>query len=323
VNPGDLTTTSREGAAVSLRLHRAPTLQAFRQTLIGLLPQHDVEQARATAVIVPTRSAAALLQRTIEDQLEPGGAVVLPDLLTRRDWYERLAARAAHPPRWLGPYERDVLMEAAAHAAITDGATPPFHLRSALIGEVVGLYDAVRRQRQDVASFERLVLEPLAVEAESEGDAGAERMLRQTRFLAATFRGYQARRDALGAFDEHTLREWLMATPLARPYRTLIVAVADEARDSNGLWSADFDLITRLPDVEAIEIVATEAMLGTGWFERLHDLLPGLVWGQTPTGSAVESDPNHEFLEHFDVPRLLVPAEPTPTERILGSDPKP
>jgi len=340
VKSGDLIPTAREGAAARLRLHRAPTLQAFRQTLIGLLPLHIVEHARATAVIVPTRSAAALLQRTIEDQLEPAQAVVLPDLLTRRDWYERLAERAAEPPRRLGSYERDVLMEAAAHAAITDGATPPFHLRSALIGEVVGLYDAVRRQRQDVASFERLVLEPLALEAESEGDAGAERMLRQTRFLAATFRGYEARRDALGALDEHTLREWLMATPLARPYRALVVAVADETRDGNGLWSADFDLITRLPDVEAIDIVATEAMLGTGWFERLHDLLPGLVWGQTPTGSTDDllpglvwgqtptgstegSDPNREFLEHFDVPRLLVPAEPTPTERRLGSDPKP
>ena len=207
---------------------------------------------------------------------------MLPDLLTRRDWYERLAERAAQPPRWLGPYERDVLMEAAAHAAITDGATPPFHLRSALIGEVVDLYDAVRRQRQDVASFERLVLEPLALEAESEGDAGAERMLRQTRFLAATFRGYQARREALGAHDEHTLREWLMATRLARPYRRVVVAVADQTRDDNGLWNADFDLLARLPDRGSRRVVATEAMLATGWFERLHDLLPGLAWGRDP-----------------------------------------
>lgn len=306
-----------------LRLHRAPTLQAFRQTLIGLLPWRQVEHARATAVIVPTRSAAALLQRTIEDQLEPGQAAVLPDLLTRRDWYERLAERAAQPPQWLGSYERDVLMEAAAHAAITDGATPPFHLRSALIGEVVGLYDAVRRQRQDVASFERLVLEPLALEAESEGDAGAERMLRQTRFLAATFRGYEARREKLGACDEHTLREWLVQTRLARPYRTVVVAVADQARDSNGLWSADFDLIARLPDVEAVEIVATEAMLATGWFERLHDLLPGLVWGQTPAAWSEGSDPKRAFLEQCDAPRLLVPAGPTPAERRVGSDSKP
>lgn len=306
---------------MGLRLHRAPTLHAFRRTLIGLMPLHDVAQARATAVIVPTRSAAALLQRTIEDQLAPGQAAVLPDLLTRRDWYERLAERAAQPPRWLGTYERDILMEAAAHAAITDGATPPFHLRSALIGEIVGLYDAVRRQRQDVASFERLVLEPLAQEAEAEGDAGAERMLRQTRFLAATFRNYEARRDALGACDEHTLRDWLIATRLARPYRRVIVAVADQSRDGNGLWNADFDLMTRLPDVQAVEIVATEAMLATGWFERLYDLLPGLVGGQTPGDEG--SDPNRELLEPFDAPRLLVPAGPTAAERRMGSDPQP
>ena len=286
----------------------------------------DVAEARAMAVIVPTRSAAALLQRTIEDRLAPGQAVVLPDLLTRRDWYERLAGRAALPPRWLGPYERDVLMEAAAHAAITDGATPPFHLRSALIGEVVALYDAVRRQRQDVASFERLVLEPLALEAESEGDAGAERMLRQTRFLAATFRGYEARRDALGASDEHTLRDWLIATRLARPYRRVLVAVADQTRDDNGLWNADFDLLTRLPDLEAVDVVATEAMLATGWFERLHDLLPGLTGSQTRAPGTKGSDPSvpdRDFVEHFDAPRLLVPAGPTPAERRLGSDPKP
>ena len=209
---------------------------------------------------------------------------MLPDLLTRRDWYERLAARASEPPRWLGTYERDVLMEASAHAAITDGATPPFHLRSALIGEVVELYDAVRRQRQDVAAFERLVLEPLALEAESEGDAGAERMLRQTRFLAATFRNYEARREALGACDEHTLRDWLMATRLARPYRRVLIAVADHTRDGNGLWSADFDLIARLPDVTTVDVVATEAMLATGWFERLHDLLPGLAWVRPQVG---------------------------------------
>ena len=117
-------------------------------------------------------------------------------------------------------------------------------------------------------------------------------MLRQTRFLAATFRGYEARREALGAHDEHTLRDWLMATRLARPYRRVVVAVADQTRDGNGLWSADFDLLARLPDVEAVDIVATEAMLATGWFERLHDLLPGLVSGQSPTDPSEGSDAN-------------------------------
>ncbi len=286
-----------------VRLHRAPTLPAFRRALIDLLPLDDIAAARETAVIVPTRSAAALLRRTIEDRLAPGHAAVMPDLVTRREWYEHLAERAETPPPILTPFERDVLMEAAAHAAITDGATPPFHLRSPLVGEIVALYDAVRRQRQDIDAFERLVLDPLAAEAETEGDAGAERMLRQTRFLVATFRGYEARRDALERLDEHVLRAWLLTATLARQYRRVIVAVADDARDGNGLWSADFDLLSRLPGLDAVEILATEGMLATGLLERLHDLLPGLELTRVPLGGTEGSDP----IDGFDAPRLLTP----------------
>lgn len=284
------------------RLTRVPTLHAFRRALIGLLPLGDLELARATAVIVPTRSAAALLRRTIEDRLTPGSAVVLPDIVTRRDWYERIALRLAAPPPRVGAFERDVLMEAAAHQAITDGATPPFHLRSALVGEIVALYDAIRRQGQSVDDFERLVLEPLAAEAEAEGDAGAERLLRQTRFLTQTFRGYEARRDALGRHDEHTLRAVFAGTPAARPYRCLVVAVADDTRDPGGLWSADYDLLGRLPGLDAVEIVATERVLASGLLERLHDVLPELE---------VVRDVGEDAAESFDAPRLLVPAGAT------------
>lgn len=283
---------------MTLRLTRVPTLAAFRRALVGFMPLRSVGEARATAVLVPTRSAAALLRRTIEDRLSPGSAFVLPDLLTRHDWYERLAARLPAPPPILDAFERDVLMEAAAHQAVTDGATPPFHLRSALISEIVALYDAIHRQRQSVAAFERLVLEPLAAEAEAEGDAGAERLLRQTRFLAHTFKGYEARRDALGRHDEHTLRARLLAVPAARPYRRIVVAVADDTREPNGLSSADYDLVSRLPGLEAVELVATEQMLSTGMLERLLDVLPGLEVVREATSP-------HE--PAFDTPRLLVP----------------
>ena len=186
------------------------------------------------------------------------------------------------------------------------------------------MYDAVRRQRQDVASFERLVLEPLALEAESEGDAGAERMLRQTRFLAATFRGYEARRDALGAHDEHTLRDWLMTTRLARPYRRVVVAVADQtprrqrpverrlrpARRACPMWKPS----TSSPPRPCWPPAGSSACT---------TCCPGLTWGQTPRDVSSGSDPNREFVERFDAPRLLVPAGPTPAERRMGSDPKP
>ena len=311
---------------VRIRLHRAPTLGTFRAALLDLLPVRDIAAARSTAVIVPTRSAAALLQRTIEDRLEPGQAAVLPDLVTRHEWYEQLAARAVDPPALLPALDRDVLMEAAAHAAITDGATPPFHLRSALVGEMVALYDAIRRQRQTVAGFERLVLEPLAAEAESDADAGAERMLRQSRFLAAAFAGYERRRDALGAADEHTFRQWLPEATLARPYRTLLVAVADHPRDPNGLWSADFDVIARLPGLADVHVVATEGLLASGWLERLDQVLPGIE--TEPALDLRKTGPPTAALDEqaaarFDVPRLLVPAAPASAGGQPGADAAP
>ena len=290
-------------------LHRVAGLRAFRLALVGCLRLDDIDAARSTAVVVPSRSAAALFGRTIEQRLAPGQGAVLPDLVTRRELYDRLAERLETPPPLLPPLDREVLTEAAAHAAITDGATPPFHLRSALIGEVVALYDAIRRQRQTLADFDRLVVAPLALEAESEEDAGAERMLRQSRFLAATFAGYERRRDALGAFDEHTFRDGLREAVMARPYRTLVVAVADHPRDPNGLWSADFDLIAGLKGLAEVHFVATEAMLATGWLERVHEVLPGIAVEAWVPDSGAREEQDEPALQ-FDAPRLLVPDEP-------------
>ena len=108
-------------------------------------------------------------------------------------------------PRLLTVFEREVLIEAAAHEAITDGATPPFNLRPALIGEVLDFYDALRRHRQSVEDFERLLI--ATFESAAEFDPGAERLLRQTRFLASTFAGYERRVAVSGLLDEHRLRD--------------------------------------------------------------------------------------------------------------------
>ena len=42
------------------------------------------------------------------------------------------------------------------------------------------------------------------------------------------------------------------------------------------MWPADFDLLARLPALERIDVVATEALLRAGLHERLTALLPGL-----------------------------------------------
>ena len=39
---------------------------------------------------------------------------------------------------------------------------------------------------------------------------------------------------------------------------------------------ADFDLLTRLPQLEAVDIVATDGLLGSGFHQRIHEWLPGI-----------------------------------------------
>ena len=134
-------------------------------------------------------------------------------------------------------------------AGISDSgaAWEPGELRPGLVAEVLRLYDQLRRQRQQVARFEELLEETLQRDAEL--DRGAERMLRQTRMLATTFRSYERRVADSNACDEHSLRERLMAEPAAAPVRAVIVTVADWIAEPGGLCVADFDLLARLPDL--------------------------------------------------------------------------
>jgi RecB family exonuclease len=276
------------------RLHRAPTLPAFRAALAALVPLDDIASARATAVIVPSRTAADLLRSTLEDRrIGMSGALVFPDLVTRRDWYDRLHFVGRVGPRLLTAFEREVLVEASAHEAITEGDIPPFNLRPALLGEIVSLYDTVRRQQRSVDDFARVLAGNFDDSADY--DRGAERLLGQTRFLARVFRGYERRLDENGGLDEHRLRELLLA-PNGATYQRAIVTVGDRQLDADGLWAADFDLLSRLPGLQEIDLVATEEQLATGWLERVHALLPGL--------EEVRASPPAAPL---DVPVLVVP----------------
>jgi RecB family exonuclease/inactivated superfamily I helicase len=232
-------------------------------------------------VIVSSRTAADQLVRTLENHAlmnseAPAGdrALLLPDVLTRAEWYERLHERLPAPPRRLDAMERDVLMTAAAREAVAGGAPPPFTLQAGLLAEMLAFYDELRRHGRTVDSFERLLVSDL--EPDVDTDRGAERMLRQTRFLAAAFRGYEARVAESGAVDEPALRSLLLDESPSRPFRHIVVTVADRAADPDGLWLADFDLLARLPGVERIDIIATDATLASGFHERLLGLLPGI-----------------------------------------------
>jgi RecB family exonuclease len=166
-----------------------------------------------------------------------------------------------------------VRLRRATETARANGAEPPFNPRPGLIREILALYDALRRRHRTVADFDRLMTGTL--EPGADHDRGAARLLEQTRFLTAAFEVFEGAASSAGV-DEHQVRALALASPVPL-YRRVVVTVADQAADRHGLWSADFDLLARMPFVDAIDVVATEALLATGFHQRLHEReLPGI-----------------------------------------------
>lgn len=236
------------------------------------------DAARHTAIIVPTRAAASELRRTIENELLLSGAasaVLLPDVVTRGDFYDRLSERIPGLPAALTGYEREALFRLAARSVGSAGASAPFRLRAGLLVEILRLYDELRRNHRTVDDFHRLVSGELGPVAET--DRGAERLLRQADFLAAAFAEFERRAAATGRIDEHGLRSLLLERSSEQSFRHVIVTVADQAADAHGLWTADFDLLARIPGLAQVDIVATERVLASGFHQRVHERhLPGI-----------------------------------------------
>lgn len=280
------------------RLLRVPDLQAMHAA-IAQLSCTDAASARACAVLVPTRGAAEALRRTLENLClsAEAPAVVLPDIVTRTELYERLHERIPGVPARLSELEREVIFRRAALDASASGTAAPFKLRPGLVVEILAFYDELRRRDRTIDAFERLMFGSL--EGSAEIDRGAERLLRLTRFLGAAFRVFEDRVEKTGRVDEHGLRALLIggdgaaalkgcATSVtnalrgsagaahARAYRHVIVTVPDQAADARGLWLADYDLLARLPGLERLDVIATENVLASGFHQRVHDVLPGI-----------------------------------------------
>ena len=268
------------------RLVRVRELHAFRDAIVALATEEGVGRgfplspvenpSRPLFVVVPTTGAARQLQRLIQHRRGGEGLRQL-DLVTRDQLYDRLHRGLVHAPPRLTAYERDVLVQAAAREASTELAAvgSPFQLRAGLVSEMLRFYDQLRRQGQQVPRFEELLEETLGRDAEF--DRGAERMLQQTRLLAATFRGYERRAADSGRCDEHMLRERLLVEPMSSPVGGVIVTVADWIADPRGLHVADFDLLARLPGVQTVDLIATDAVLGSGDVQFAPAPVEGLV----------------------------------------------
>jgi RecB family exonuclease len=259
----------------STRLLRVPDLAAFRTTLTDIAGSLTLTEARDTFVLVPTRAAAEQLRRTFEDRLlTTRETLVLPVLGTRGDWYNELAARFPLAPRLLNAFEREAILAAVARGLVAQGVRPPFEIRPGLLAEMLDLYDMVRRLGRTVADFDRNLREEL--EKDRETDRGAEKLWQQTVFLTALYQGYEARAAAAGVIDEHGLRARVIESKETQSLRRIVITVADRIADPDGLWPSDYELLTQLPHLESIDIVCTEAVLASGFLERLYGVLPEL-----------------------------------------------
>ena len=261
------------------RLVRVHDLHEFRRTLVCLaadgrrrpLPPTAVNPAEARcAIVVPTRGAAVALERT----LRAAGHEDVPLLLTRDQLYDVFHARLEGAPRRLTAFERDAIALAAAEEAARDVGVLPFKIRPGLVAEILRFYDHLRRQSQPVVRFEALIVGALG--GDEGGDRGAERLLLQTRFLAGAFRAYEQRVRQSGACDEHGLRERIIADPAPDGLQSVVVTVSDWIADPTGIFVADFDVLARVPRLETLDIVCTDALLGSGFHERIHSWWPGL-----------------------------------------------
>jgi len=251
------------------RLVRVASLRSFRRVIVNLV-RSSPAPAESVCVVVPTEEAAVELAEVFDRDANDTRA--RPDLVTREQLHDRFFQRLPNAPRRLTTFEREVLLQASAQAATEAGAEPPFRLRPGLVAEMLRFYDQLRRQRQTVARFSELVTGAMS----GDDDRGAARLQQQTRFLAAAYTEYELRLARASAVDEHGIRERAMAVPADKPLEHVIVAVGDWIAETHGLFAADFDVLTRVPDLRAIDVVATERLLASGFHERLHTWLPGL-----------------------------------------------
>lgn len=247
-----------------IRLFRAPDLAGYRHYLVDLARALDPIQAADTFVLVPTRAAAEQLSRTLDER---GAAAPRPLIGSRSELYDELIARLPAGPRLLSAFEREAILAAGAREAEESGAAAPFHVRPALVAEMLALYDHLRRLGRTVDDFDRLLTGELEPAAES--DRGAAQLLEQTRFLVTAFRAYESRL-ADGAADEHAARARIIDTPSARPLRRIVVTVGDRPFDPDGFWPADVSMFSTLAGLEDIELLATGGVLDAGYFERLQ-----------------------------------------------------
>src|SRR5688572_11636178 len=120
------------------RLLRAGDFAGYRQHLIDLARELTADTAAGTFVLVPTAAAGEQLRRTLQERLGDSARSWWPKIGTRADLYDDLASRLGDRPRSLSEVEREAMLAACARETEEAGHPAPFHLRPALVAEMIG-----------------------------------------------------------------------------------------------------------------------------------------------------------------------------------------
>lgn len=277
-----------------IRIIQAADLDAWQRVLVALACVGDAGATLGRAVILPTRQAGEQLRRTCERDVLGGGppaprvlverlglhpdtrpsdgALILPRLLTRDDWYGVLHSSLGRVGPLLPTMSREVMMMAAARHQVALGTQPTFLVRPGLVAEMLAFHDALCRLGHEPArTGARLAAE---LDAEAAADHGAARLAAQTRFLFAAFDTYRQNLRDSGGLDEQGIRDELSNANVSTGIAHLVVATGDHHLSGDGLWPADVDLLGRLHELQRLDIVCTEREATTGLVQRLVDRWP-------------------------------------------------
>ena len=260
------------------RLLRVPSLRGMQDVLTGLVSDLDLETAADTFVVVPTRAAGEQLRRTVEDRLLQTRAVMAwPSVGPRADLYRELASRAPRTPPPLSEFDREVLLARVARE-VTAGR-PRAALRPPSVARRRDAR-ALRSHPPPGAHARGLRPQPprRARACGRHAIAARPSCCGQTAFLTAVFTAYERQLARPGRMRRTSVCATHLLAAASPPTRYGTSwsrwPIASPMPTGCGRWTSRCSRSSRA--LARVDVIATEALLASGFLERVHAALPGL-----------------------------------------------
>ena len=248
---------------LSPRYFPARSFRGLATRLLDIFPEPDQIDGDLR-VLVPSTTTRRLFGRQLQ-AVWPTKS--LPKVSTIERFWIDAGAHLADYPQPASQLLREALMEKALWEC-ADDYPPPFPLRPGLVRRVLGFYDTLASNHpvgpvgssneatDDVLT--RFELE--AVEAlDAAEDVGAQRLVAQTRFLAASMRRYVETLRQTGKVDPIGRLEWL-SHERPRASEAHLVWVGSEVASV-----AEIDCLRQLAGVQSLSVITHRDLPPSRW----------------------------------------------------------